>query len=206
MTEIWKDIEGYEGLYKISNYGEVWSVRKQGLLKKGKCATGYYSVSLAKNKKQKTFTIHRLVAIHFIDNPLKKPCVNHMDESRTNNHYSNLEYASYYENNKHARDNLLNNISLSNKERWNDLDFRKRTSKNISKGLIISGCNKGKNNNRFRYVITDNLGNEYSRQELAQLIGRSQSNTDVKIREAAKGKEIDIFKQYNIKVQDIKQK
>ena len=98
MTEIWKDVKGYEGLYKISNYGEVWSVRKQGLLKKGKCATGYYSVSLYKNKKKKTFTIHRLVAIHFIDNPFKKPCVNHMDESRTNNHYSNLEWCTYEEN------------------------------------------------------------------------------------------------------------
>ena len=69
MTEIWKDVKAYECLYKVSNHGEVLSELKQGLLKKGKCATGYYSVSLYKNKKQKTFTIHRLVAIHFIDNP-----------------------------------------------------------------------------------------------------------------------------------------
>ena len=98
MTEIWKDIEGYEGLYKISNYGEVWSERKQGLLKKGKCATGYYSVSLYKNKKQKQYTIHRLVAINFIKNPFEKPCINHIDENKKNNHYSNLEWVTHKEN------------------------------------------------------------------------------------------------------------
>ena len=98
MTEIWKDIEGYEGLYKVSNHGEVWSERKQGLLKKGKCATGYYSVSLYKNKKQKIFFVHRLVAINFVDNPLGKPCVNHIDENKTNNHFSNLEWCTHKEN------------------------------------------------------------------------------------------------------------
>ena len=97
MTEIWKDIEGYEGLYKISNYGEVWSVRKQILLKKCN-SSRYYKVTLAKNKKHKNFNIHRLVATHFIDNPFEKPCVNHIDENKTNNHYSNLEWCTYKEN------------------------------------------------------------------------------------------------------------
>ena len=98
MTEIWKDVKGYEGLYKISNYGEVWSVRKQGLLKKGKGGRGYYSVSLYKNKKQKSFTIHRLVANNFIENPFEKPCINHIDENKKNNHYSNLEWVTHKEN------------------------------------------------------------------------------------------------------------
>ena len=97
MTEIWKDVKGYEGLYKISNYGDVWSVRKQMLLKK--CNNSrYYQVTLAKNKNHKNFTIHRLVATHFVDNPFEKPCVNHIDENKTNNHYSNLEWCTYKEN------------------------------------------------------------------------------------------------------------
>ena len=46
MTEIWKDVKGYEGLYKVSNHGKVWSVRSQKLLKKFECSTGYYAVTL----------------------------------------------------------------------------------------------------------------------------------------------------------------
>ena len=97
MTEIWKDIKGYEGLYKISNYGEVWSVRKRILLKK--CETlGYHCVGLTKNKKRKHFKVHRLVANNFVDNPFNKPCVNHIDENKKNNHYSNLEWVTHKEN------------------------------------------------------------------------------------------------------------
>ena len=102
MTEIWKDAKGYEGLYKISNYGEVWSKHSQKLLKKVKDSTGYYAVTLAKNKEYKRIRIHRLVAINFIDNPLEKPCVNHIDENKTNNHHSNLEWVTYKENMNHG--------------------------------------------------------------------------------------------------------
>ena len=137
MTEIWKDAKGYEGLYKISNHGEVWSERKQRLLKKGKSATGYYKVVLYKNKKHKNFDIHRLVAINFINNPLEKPCVNHMDENKTNNHYSNLEWCTYKENNNHARNLKLYPILKSEKSPksklcLNDvLNIRKYCSNNI---------------------------------------------------------------------------
>ena len=98
MTEIWKDVKGYEGLYKVSNHGEVWSERKQGLLKKGKGGREYYRVVLTKNKEKKYFDVHRLVAISFVDNPFKKSCVNHLDENKTNNHYSNLEWVTHKEN------------------------------------------------------------------------------------------------------------
>ena len=102
MTEIWKDAKGYEGLYKISNHGEVWSEHSQKLLKKVKDSTGYYATTLAKNKEYKRIRIHRLVAINFIDNPLEKPCVNHIDENKTNNHHSNLEWVTYKENMNHG--------------------------------------------------------------------------------------------------------
>ena len=141
MTEIWKDVKGYEGLYKISNHGEVWSERKQGLLKKGKCATGYYSVSLAKNKKQKTFTIHRLVAIHFIDNPLKKPCVNHMDESRTNNHYSNLEWCTYKENNNWGTGNERRKETRKHSSKWKE--YVEKNNKETSKPIIGINIDNG---------------------------------------------------------------
>lgn len=102
MTEVWKDVKGYEGLYKVSNHGKVRSVRKQILLKEAKGGREYYRVVLTKNKQKKYFDVHRLVAINFIDNPFKKNCVNHIDENKTNNHHSNLEWVTHKENVNHG--------------------------------------------------------------------------------------------------------
>ena len=95
MDKIWKDIKGYEGLYMVSNGGDVKSV-KNGILKpsvyKG---TGYYYVGLYKDGKRKGYTIHRLVADAFIPNPNNLPCVNHKDESKINNNVENLEWCTH---------------------------------------------------------------------------------------------------------------
>lgn len=202
LDEIWHDVSGFEGLYQVSNLGRIKS--KKGKFLKPYLQNGYLRVGLYKDKKIKSIYIHRLVATAFILKIKDKNIINHKDGNKLNNHYTNLEYTSYYENNKHARDNNLNNVSLSNKKRWNDLKFREEVSKHISEGIIKSECNKGKNNNRFRYVIKDDLGNEYSRQELSKLINRSQSNTDANIKKAANGEDVLIFKKYKIYIEDIK--
>lgn len=76
--EIWKDIVGYEGLYQISNLGNVKSFKhkKPIILNSAPQKTGYRIVQLVKNKKYKTHLIHRLVAEAFLDNPLQKMRVN----------------------------------------------------------------------------------------------------------------------------------
>lgn len=114
MKEVWKDIEGYEGLYQISNLGLVKSVSrkiktklgfkttKDILLKFGKCSFNYIQVSLCKNGVQKTFKVHRLVAIHFIPNEFDKKEVNHIDGDKSNNTIDNLEWATRSENQFHA--------------------------------------------------------------------------------------------------------
>ena len=143
MTEIWKDIKGYEGLYKISNYGEVWSVRKRILLKK--CETlGYHCVGLTKNKKRKHFKVHRLVANNFVDNPFNKPCVNHLDENKTNNHYSNLEWVTHKENSNWGTRNERIKKTRKHSSKWKAYNKRRkwRDSKpivgvNIKNGNII---------------------------------------------------------------------
>ena len=142
MTEVWKDVEGYEGLYKISNYGEVWSTRKQGLLKKGEITSGYYNVVLTKNKKRKTFYIHRLVANNFIDNTLEKPCVNHIDENKTNNHCSNLEWCTYEENMNWGT--AIERIKKTRKysSKWKEAHERRTTK--LSKPIIGLNINDGK--------------------------------------------------------------
>lgn len=113
--EIWKDIQGYEGLYQVSNFGRVKSLDRyvnaklgSKMMRKGVIMTlqtshkGYNVVMLHKNCKGHQQQVHRLVAIAFIPNPLNKPQVNHMDCNKKNNHISNLEWATQDENMHHA--------------------------------------------------------------------------------------------------------
>ena len=96
MPEIWKDIKGYEGLYKISNTGKVFSCR---LNKEMAINKQYYlSINLSKNGKQKHFYIHRLVAETFIPNPENKTDVNHIDHNPHNARADNLEWTTHSEN------------------------------------------------------------------------------------------------------------
>lgn len=93
--EIWKDIEGYEGLYKVSNLGNVLSLKrkKPHLLKPVQYTNGYLFVTLSNhNKSLKENSIHRLVAKAFLSNPNNLPQVNHKDEDKTNNRVDNLEW------------------------------------------------------------------------------------------------------------------
>ena len=103
MTEVWKAIDGYEGLYEVSNTGLVRSLNfnntsRAKLLKPRKRQDGYLSVNLCKNGKHKSIMIHRLVASAFIQNPLNLETVNHKDENRANNTVSNLEWLSRKDN------------------------------------------------------------------------------------------------------------
>ena len=99
----WKPIQNYEGLYEVSSDGEIRSLHNRygvnRVLKQSIGSKGYKVVSLCKNHTQKTFNVHRLVALAFIPNPDSLPCVNHKDEDKTNNCAENLEWCSYYSNN-----------------------------------------------------------------------------------------------------------
>lgn len=96
IKEEWRTIENYPE-YQISSFGRVKSLLfgKERILKQGKDENGYLQVVLTKDKKQKTFRVHRLVCSAFIPNPQNLPCVNHKDEQKTNNCVDNLEWCSY---------------------------------------------------------------------------------------------------------------
>lgn len=118
MEESWKDIKGFEGLYQVSNLGRVKTlekevshsrnkllkVKRKSIIKKQvfNKKNGYMYVSLNKDKKMYNFSIHRLVAIHFIDNFNNKSEVNHIDGNKTNNTILNLEWVNAKENTNHS--------------------------------------------------------------------------------------------------------
>lgn len=109
--EQWKDIKGYETKYKISNYGNILSLKyKNPKLRKLQINKyGYNYITIWKNGKQKNFLIHRLVAIYFVSNSENKEQVNHLDGNKLNNYVGNLEWCTASENIQHAYTNNLNN-------------------------------------------------------------------------------------------------
>ena len=93
--EIWKDIPSYEGLYQVSNWGQVKSLKfgKERLLKLSLNTYGYYKTILNTNK---TYTVHQLVAITFLNHKPNgfKTVINHIDNNKLNNNVENLELVS----------------------------------------------------------------------------------------------------------------
>jgi len=115
MTEEWRDIKGYEGLYQVSNLGRVksfniWNGHKyiygerilKPTLRKVTSKYYFYSISLRKNNQSKHFRVHRLVAMAFIPNSQNKKEVNHIDSNPLNNNVVNLEWVTRMENVIHA--------------------------------------------------------------------------------------------------------
>ena len=93
-TEIWRDVVGYENLYKISNLGNVKNCLSGRILKSSNDKDGYKLIGLYKNGVHKTHKIHRIVAQAFLPNQNNLPCVNHKDENKANNRVSNLEFCT----------------------------------------------------------------------------------------------------------------
>lgn len=178
MTEIWKDVVGYEGIYEVSNKGRVrthkdkvsWSNRyqkwrhwKQRYLKDKTPKGRDVRVSLWKDGKPKDFLVHRLVAFAFIPTINGKNCINHIDGNPKNNHVENLEWCNHLENNQHAFENeliqtqkrvVLINIETQKSKRFISLS---KASKYLERnnGYVSGQIKRGKN------TVTNSKGQKF---------------------------------------------
>jgi hypothetical protein len=108
-VEVFRSVDGYEN-YAVSSFGRVKNTKTGRILKAGLDSHGYLTVNLCEDGVVKTHRIHRLVANAFLDNPDDKLCVDHKDNNKTNNHISNLRFATLKEN-QHNRKLSNNNTS-----------------------------------------------------------------------------------------------
>ena len=125
--ESFKEIEGYEN-YHIYDDGRLWSCKGKGrFLKPSINKWGYKHVLLYKNRKRKSVKVHRLVAVAFIPNPENKPQVDHIDQCRTNNHLSNLRWATNSENQQNtgkSKNNTSGHKNISKyRNRWRFIKY-----------------------------------------------------------------------------------
>ena len=98
IDTITKEVVDYRGKYQISNTGKVKSIKNNKILKNCLSTHGYLRVNLYKNGSCKEFKIHRLVGHMFVDNNNNYQEINHLDEDKTNNHYTNLQWVTRQEN------------------------------------------------------------------------------------------------------------
>jgi len=199
MTEIWKDITGYENSYQISNIGNVRSKdrvilyvdnRKRVVsgqpIKLGIDTKGYYKVNLRKNNKFQTFRIHKLVAEHFLKKEIGKDIVNHKDGNKLNNCVDNLEFVTLSENTLHAIYTLKKDftktklekkqpiISIENNEIYRFFESISKAVKfyNISSRTIGRKLNNPKNDLyfiRFSDLNDDNINKIVNKQDILDI-------------------------------------
>ena len=158
--EQWKPIPAFEGRYEISSFGRVRGLPRTITYKDGRVGkvqgkplrgtignNGYVHISLDSTHR---YLVHRLVAIAFLGKPEDGFIVNHRDGNKTNNHISNLEWASYKENNNHARTSGLNSQDneLCNLHKYQD-------------GLVMA-------------VLILHAAEKFSQREIANLVGITQ--------------------------------
>lgn len=149
----WAWVKGYHGLYRISTRGQIRRVGRWQTLCDGRVrylkpqtmtwtshSTGYWVVTLTKNKKESLQLLHRLVARAFLSNPDRKPQVNHIDGNKKNPRVNNLEWVTQLENEKHAKTTGLKasgarcrnfKIPVADYKK-----IRKRVLKGVSKKII----------------------------------------------------------------------
>lgn len=147
MTEVWKDIEEYKGLYQVSNLGRI---RRDGQIRKTQInSVGYFTVDLYKNNKRKTMLVHRLLASAFIPRVEGKNNINHKNGVRSDNTLDNLEWCTQQENIKHKfavlgyRNNFQTNNPKTNLGKFGKRAHRHRAVIQLKDNVVVMGWDSG---------------------------------------------------------------
>lgn len=157
MDEVWKDVDGLEGLYQVSSYGRIKSFRKSNhffgqqehYLKPFIKPNGYESVTLYDSEHRRyRYLVHRLVAIAFIPNPLGYDAVNHKDENKRNNHVENLEWCTSAYNNAYGTARIRQRLTRGRKIEQLTLEgFPLAVYNSVSIASELTGISKAGINN-----------------------------------------------------------
>lgn len=138
--EIWKNIEGFDGLYQVSNKGRVKSLNRKladgriwnERIMKTPLSAGYPTVSLRLNNVYVRERVHRLVGKAFVEGYKPEYVINHIDGNKLNNHYTNLEWCNHKNNLNHAFSTGLNNAL----DRMHETNQKKTVQLDLNGNLI----------------------------------------------------------------------
>ncbi|UOW66895.1 NUMOD4 motif-containing HNH endonuclease [Paraclostridium bifermentans] len=158
MKEIWEEVPGFEGKYKVSNLGQVktfnfMNTGKERVLKLTPDRKGYLKVNLYGKDKHINMQVHRLVAQAFIPNQENKPQVNHKDGNKQNNKINNLEWVTNQENIIHAHKNGLTNPA-SNKTmlgKFGELNPRSKKVRCVTTGEVFGSIREAGREYKLNY-------------------------------------------------------
>lgn len=172
QKEIWLDAKGFKN-YQVSNLGGVRTVdrmvvtingitlfKKQIILKPSKNKSGYLYVKLFVNGKRKHMLVHRLVGLTFLENPLNKPQINHIDCVKHNNCVENLEWTTNSENRKHAQMNGLYDRPLGYK--YGPKAIMDRANNKCYRSISEAARDKRRSERAIRQMIKDKEKNNTS--------------------------------------------
>lgn len=156
-----KTIEGFDD-YTITERGDILSHKRQEQrkLKPDLNKEGYLRVVLSSNGETFRYSIHRLVAIHFIQNPENKPFVNHIDGNKQNNNVENLEWCDCSENTKHAFDNMLR------------VHGENAPNAQLSDEVVIKVCELIQSGKRRKEILDLNLHDELTKSKFDDIRSR----------------------------------
>jgi len=188
MDEIWKDIEGYGGLYQVSNIGRVkalerrqfnnltktFSVFKEKIMIQS-IIRRYLCVSLTKNGKPKTYRVHRLVAGNFIKNTENKPCIDHINTINTDNRVENLKWCTIGENNN----NPLTKSKISIAQKGHKRNFGIKRTDDFKKKISVTHTNHPKKSKSVLQIdiVTESIIKEFpSVNEVQRVLGFKSAN------------------------------
>ena len=157
----WADVNGFEGLYMVNTCGDVYSIKRELVMKQQLNDQGYCKVTLYKNQKKYVRYVHRLVALAFIDNPNDKNEVNHINGNKQHNDAGNLEWCTGLENVRHGMKSGLITFKVTDEQILSAYNDNTLSIRQLCLKLNISPA--GNNYKRISRLLNSITGKEQSR-------------------------------------------